>query len=128
MEREMDWNRVEGNWKQVKGKVKAKWGELTDDDLTLINGRRDHLLRERIAAWPWGKTASQGRLMFRAVCLDFSIPIRISEQTCWVTSAGLPLCHYFKRSRPMKKQKSSSVAVQPSVNLPKSGHAKFVYT
>jgi uncharacterized protein YjbJ (UPF0337 family) len=43
MERQMDWNRVEGNWKQVKGKVKAKWGKLTDDDLTLINGRRDQL-------------------------------------------------------------------------------------
>ena len=68
----MDWNRVEGNRKQVKGKVKAKWGELTDDDLTLINGRRDHLLRERIAAWAWGKTASQGRLMFRyALTLAF---------------------------------------------------------
>jgi uncharacterized protein YjbJ (UPF0337 family) len=39
----MDWNRVEGNWKQVKGKVKEKWGNLTDDDLTAINGRRDQL-------------------------------------------------------------------------------------
>jgi uncharacterized protein YjbJ (UPF0337 family) len=39
----MDWNRVEGDWKQVKGKVKAKWGKLTDDDLTAINGRRDQL-------------------------------------------------------------------------------------
>jgi uncharacterized protein YjbJ (UPF0337 family) len=39
----MDWNRVEGNWKQVKGKVKEKWGDLTDDDLTVINGRRDQL-------------------------------------------------------------------------------------
>ena len=29
----MDWNRVEGNWKQVKGKVKEQWGKLTDDDL-----------------------------------------------------------------------------------------------
>ena len=29
----MDWNRVQGNWKQVEGKVKAKWGKLTDDDL-----------------------------------------------------------------------------------------------
>ena len=37
----MDWNRVEGNWKQVAGKVKEKWGKLTDDDLTMINGRRD---------------------------------------------------------------------------------------
>jgi uncharacterized protein YjbJ (UPF0337 family) len=42
-ERAMDWNRVEGNWKQVKGKVKEKWGKLTDDDLDVINGRRDQL-------------------------------------------------------------------------------------
>ena len=39
----MDWNRVEGNWKQVKGQVKEKWGKLTDDDLTAINGQRDQL-------------------------------------------------------------------------------------
>jgi uncharacterized protein YjbJ (UPF0337 family) len=39
----IDWNRVEGNWKQVAGKVKEKWGKLTDDDLTVINGRRDQL-------------------------------------------------------------------------------------
>jgi uncharacterized protein YjbJ (UPF0337 family) len=39
----MDWNRVEGNWKEVKGKVKEKWAKLTDDDLTAINGQRDQL-------------------------------------------------------------------------------------
>jgi uncharacterized protein YjbJ (UPF0337 family) len=39
----MDWNRVEGNWKQAKGKVKEQWGKLTDDDLTFINGKRDQL-------------------------------------------------------------------------------------
>jgi uncharacterized protein YjbJ (UPF0337 family) len=39
----MDWNRVEGNWKQLQGKVKDKWCKLTDDDLTAINGRRDQL-------------------------------------------------------------------------------------
>ena len=43
MERHMDWNRVEGNWKQVKGRVKEKWGQLTDDDLDTINGRREQL-------------------------------------------------------------------------------------
>ena len=36
-------NRVEGNWKQFKGKVKEKWGRLTDDDLAQINGNRDQL-------------------------------------------------------------------------------------
>jgi uncharacterized protein YjbJ (UPF0337 family) len=39
----IDWNRVEGNWKEVKGKIKQKWGQLTDDDLAQINGRRDQL-------------------------------------------------------------------------------------
>ena len=39
----MDWNRVEGNWKQFKGRVKEQWGKLTDDDLDKINGRRDQL-------------------------------------------------------------------------------------
>ncbi len=37
----MDWNRIEGNWKQLKGKVKEKWGDLTDDDLDKIAGRQD---------------------------------------------------------------------------------------
>ena len=39
----MDWDRVAGNWKQMKGKVKEQWGDLTDDDLDKIAGRRDQL-------------------------------------------------------------------------------------
>lgn len=39
----MDWDRVEGNWKQFKGKVKEKWGQLTDDDLDAVGGRREQL-------------------------------------------------------------------------------------
>jgi uncharacterized protein YjbJ (UPF0337 family) len=39
----MDWDRVEGNWKQMKGKVKEQWDKLTDDDLTAIDGQRDQL-------------------------------------------------------------------------------------
>jgi uncharacterized protein YjbJ (UPF0337 family) len=39
----MDWNRVEGNWKQLKGKVKEQWGQLTDDDLDKVAGQRDQL-------------------------------------------------------------------------------------
>lgn len=39
----MDWTRVEGNWKQMKGRAKERWGRLTDDDLTAIAGRRDQL-------------------------------------------------------------------------------------
>ena len=39
----MDWDRVEGNWKQAKGKIKEQWGKLTDDDLDVIAGRQDQL-------------------------------------------------------------------------------------
>src|SRR5271156_1993519 len=39
----MDWNRVEGNWKQMRGAVKQQWGKLTDDDLTQIDGSREKL-------------------------------------------------------------------------------------
>jgi uncharacterized protein YjbJ (UPF0337 family) len=42
-EMDMDWNRVEGNWKQLKGSAKEKWGKLTDDDLNVIEGRREQL-------------------------------------------------------------------------------------
>jgi uncharacterized protein YjbJ (UPF0337 family) len=43
----MDWNRVEGNWKQVKGKIKEQWGKLTDDDLDQIAGKREGKIQER---------------------------------------------------------------------------------
>jgi uncharacterized protein YjbJ (UPF0337 family) len=37
------WDRIAGNWKQFSGKAKERWGKLTDDDLALIDGRRDQL-------------------------------------------------------------------------------------
>ena len=40
----MNWDRIEGNWKQFKGMAKRKWGELTDDDLDKLAGRRDELI------------------------------------------------------------------------------------
>jgi uncharacterized protein YjbJ (UPF0337 family) len=40
----MNWDRIEGNWKQMKGKVKEQWGNLTDDQLDVIAGKRDQLV------------------------------------------------------------------------------------
>jgi uncharacterized protein YjbJ (UPF0337 family) len=40
----MNKDRIEGNWLQVKGKVKEKWGKLTDDDLDVIEGNTDQLV------------------------------------------------------------------------------------
>jgi len=39
----MNWETIEGQWMQFKGKVKEKWGKLTDDDLAQIAGKREQL-------------------------------------------------------------------------------------
>ena len=39
----MNWDRIEGNWKQVTGKAKVQWGKLTSDDFDVIAGRREQL-------------------------------------------------------------------------------------
>ena len=46
----MNWDRIEGNWKQLKGKTIEQWGKLTSDDFDVIAGKRDQLagkLQER---------------------------------------------------------------------------------
>ena len=40
----MNWDVIEGNWKQAKGKVKEQWGRLTDDQLDVVSGKRDQLV------------------------------------------------------------------------------------
>lgn len=39
----MNWDQIEGKWMQLKGKAKATWGELTDDELDVVAGKRDQL-------------------------------------------------------------------------------------
>lgn len=38
------WDQVEGNWKQLKGKVQERWGELTNDEIDEVQGRREQLI------------------------------------------------------------------------------------
>jgi len=49
----MNWEQIQGKWHELKGQVKVRWGKLTDQDLTVINGRREILagkLMERSGA------------------------------------------------------------------------------
>lgn len=39
----MNWDRIEGNWKQLSGKAQEKWGKLTNDHMDIIAGKRDQL-------------------------------------------------------------------------------------
>jgi uncharacterized protein YjbJ (UPF0337 family) len=39
----MNWDQVEGNWKKFQGQAQQKWGKLTDDDLDVVDGKRQEL-------------------------------------------------------------------------------------
>ena len=39
----MNWDQIEGNWKQLTGKLQAEWGKLTEDDINVVSGRREQL-------------------------------------------------------------------------------------
>ena len=39
----MNWDQITGKWTAFKGKVKEKWGKLTDDDLNVVAGKRDQI-------------------------------------------------------------------------------------
>jgi uncharacterized protein YjbJ (UPF0337 family) len=40
----MNWDEIKGNWKDLKGKAKQQWGELTDDELLEVEGDKDRLV------------------------------------------------------------------------------------
>jgi len=51
----MNWDRVQGNWKQFSGKVREQWGKLTDDDIARINGSREQLEGQLQARYGYAK-------------------------------------------------------------------------
>ncbi|WJG10688.1 CsbD family protein [Aliiglaciecola sp. LCG003] len=53
----MNSDRIEGNWKELKGKVQQQWGKLTDDDLDVVEGRRTELVGKIQQAY--GKTREE---------------------------------------------------------------------
>jgi len=58
----MDWNRVEGNWKQVKGKVKEKWGKLTDDEIDQIQGDAEILMGKLQKSYGYSREQAEREL------------------------------------------------------------------
>ena len=40
----MNWDQIEGRWKQLTGDIKKQWGRLTDDDVDAIDGQQDKLV------------------------------------------------------------------------------------
>ena len=60
----MNWDVVEGNWKQFKGHVKEQWGKLTDDHIDSIAGKRDQLLGK--VQETYGVTKDQAEVQVKA--------------------------------------------------------------
>ena len=57
----MNWDQVEGKWKQMKGSLKAKWADFTDDDLDYINGQRENLVGRMQERYGIAKEEAQKR-------------------------------------------------------------------
>lgn len=58
----MNWDIVEGKWKQFKGSVKEKWGELTDDELDQIDGNKDKLAGKLQEKYGWSKEEADNKI------------------------------------------------------------------
>jgi uncharacterized protein YjbJ (UPF0337 family) len=58
----MNWDTIKGNWKQITGKAKQKWGQLTDDDLTVVAGKRDELAGILQKKYGYGKEQAEKEL------------------------------------------------------------------
>ena len=59
---QMNWDRIEGNWKQFKGNVKVQWAKLTDDQLDAIAGKRDKLAGKIQEMYGISKDAAEKQL------------------------------------------------------------------
>ena len=66
----MNWDTIKGQWKQVTGKVKQKWGKLTDDDLTSIAGKRDQLVGKLQQHYGYAKEQAEKEIDEFASALD----------------------------------------------------------
>ncbi|MCW8195156.1 CsbD family protein [Proteobacteria bacterium 005FR1] len=55
----MNWDQVQGNWKQFRGKAQAQWGKLTDDDMDRIEGKRDQLVGKIQEAYGIGRDEAE---------------------------------------------------------------------
>ena len=67
----MNWDQVAGNWKQLKGAVKEKWGKLTDDDLDVVAGKSDQLV---------GKIQERYGITKEEAEKEFKKPLEVNER------------------------------------------------
>ncbi len=86
-----------GNWKQFKGKMKEQWGKLTDDDMTVIEGKRDQLVGKIRSVTVTRKIRRKKRLLtgkpVTTIAGNMFSPTRVHgcASPCLLMNAGVPL-------------------------------------
>ena len=55
----MNWDQLKGEWLEAKGKLRSKWGKLTDDDLEQISGKKDVLIGRLQQRYGWKKDQAE---------------------------------------------------------------------
>lgn len=55
----MNWDQIKGEWREAKGKLRSKWGKLTDDDLEQIAGKKDILIGRLQQRYGWKKDQAE---------------------------------------------------------------------
>lgn len=77
----MNWDQVQGMWKQMSGKVREKWGQLTDDDLQQIAGQRDQLVGKIQERYGIAKEAAEQQVE------EFSRTLKVEGEAARAQSA-----------------------------------------
>jgi len=74
----MNWDQIEGKWKQMKGDIRTRWGKLTDDDLDVIAGQRDKLVGKLQERYGYAKEDAQRRAdeWVKTACEDAREPVK----------------------------------------------------
>ncbi len=76
----MNWDQIEGNWKQFTGQARVKWAKLTDDDLEMIAGRRDILSGQIQEKYGFAKYMAEKEIDHFAQCLaEIKAEVKESE-------------------------------------------------
>ena len=73
----MNWDHVEGNWKQLKGHAKEKWGKLTDDDWDTAAGKRDQLIGKLQERYGYARDQAEREVDDWGRTLDSHPPSRV---------------------------------------------------
>jgi len=80
----MNRDRIEGKWKQYAGKIRERWGKLTDDDLTVIHGKRDQLVGLVQVRYGYAKEEAERQVE------EFNRAIREEEEAVGSTHISRP--------------------------------------